>query len=271
MVLNQASVDRGYGRVVIFRRYKATVRSHPNGTNDAVRAPPLRSDYPDMEESKWRKLYQRFEALGPDGIAEVGARIEPGCFLVNRETPENTTDIPSDPAAVAYRPSRLTFKEPTAGQVHKVLVTSSDTERFVVKTVVRDMRRPELGDKFSSRHGQKGVVGLVVSQQDMPFNDQGICPDMIMNPHGFPSRMTVGKMIELVSGKAGLCDGRFRYGSAFSGDGVAGAADTLIQHGFNYAGKDLLTSGECLLLVQRAPLCCGCLTHTPSLTGVAQG
>lgn len=264
MVLNQASVDRGYGRVVIFRRYKATVRSHPNGTSDVVEKPPLRSDNASMDEARWRKMYQRYEALGSDGIAEVGARIEPGCFLVNRATPENTTDIPSNPEGPTLRPSRLTFKEPTAGHVHKVLVTSSDTERFVVKTVVRDMRRPELGDKFSSRHGQKGVVGLVVRQEDMPFNDQGICPDMIMNPHGFPSRMTVGKMIELVSGKAGLCDGRRRYGSAFSGDGVAGAADTLVQHGFNYAGKDLLTSGAAPL--PRA-LRGRVLTHAP----VAQG
>jgi DNA-directed RNA polymerase III subunit RPC2 len=82
-----------------------------------------------------------------------------------------------------------------------------------------------------------------VDQSDLPFNQLGIVPDLIMNPHGFPSRMTVGKMIELLSGKAGLLQGKFKYGTAFAGTPVAEVSQILIDAGYNYCGKDELTSG----------------------------
>ena len=126
-----------------------------------------------------------------------------------------------------------------------MLITTTDNEYFLIKAMVRDMRVPELGDKFSSRHGQKGVVGLIVGQENMPFSNAGIYPDMIMNPHGFPSRMTVGKMMELLAGKAGLYEGERKFGTIFGGTEIEDCAETLIKHGFNYSGKDLLYSGGC--------------------------
>ncbi|KAL6288882.1 hypothetical protein ACE6H2_006392 [Prunus campanulata] len=104
-----------------------------------------------------------------------------------------------------------------------------------------------VGDKFSSRHGQKGVCGTIVQQEDFPFSERGICPDLIMNPHGFPSRMTVGKMIELLGGKAGVSCGRFHYGSAFGepgghADKVEAISETLVRMGFSYDGKDFIYS-----------------------------
>lgn len=132
--------------------------------------------------------------------------------------------------------------------VDKVLLTSNDENNMVVKVLVRHTRRPELGDKFSSRHGQKGVVGCIVNQEDMPFSERGIVPDLIMNPHGFPSRMTVGKMIELLGSKAAVTTGRFHYGTAFGertglADDVETISEELIEAGFSYSGKDFLHSG----------------------------
>lgn len=94
-------------------------------------------------------------------------------------------------------------------------MTTNEEDQTMIKLLTRQTRRPELGDKFSSRHGQKGVCGIIVDQEDLPFAENGVVPDIIMNPHGFPSRMTVGKMIELLAGKAGVLSGEVQYGTVF--------------------------------------------------------
>ena len=114
---------------------------------------------------------------------------------------------------------------------------------MIIKVLLRQIRRPELGDKLSSRHGQKGVCGFIANQEDMPFSELGWFPDLIMNPHGFPSRMTVGKLIELVAGKSACYDGQFKYGTAFHGDKVDDVGKILIKNGFSFTGKDCLISG----------------------------
>ena len=104
----------------------------------------------------------------------------------------------------------MTYRLPDPSYVDKIMVSRSHNDATVIKVQTRQTRRPELGDKFSSRHGQKGVVGIIVNQEDMPFSDSGVTPDIIMNPHGFPSRMTVGKMLELLAGKAGVICGKLK-------------------------------------------------------------
>jgi DNA-directed RNA polymerase III subunit RPC2 len=143
-----------------------------------------------------------------------------------------------------YVEQNKTFKGAVEAVVDKIMLSNNPDDQTIVKILMRETRRPELGDKFSSRHGQKGVVGCIVNQEDMPFNESGIVPDLIMNPHGFPSRMTVGKLIELLGGKATLVSGgRSRDGTAFGGHKVEQLCKELSSSGYHYAGKDFMMSG----------------------------
>jgi DNA-directed RNA polymerase III subunit RPC2 len=241
IVINRASLDRGYGRCIVVKKLATTIRGYPNGTFDRIVGPPSADSL--MAASAYRA--KRYNALDRDGLPRVGEPVERGGILVNKMQPINTTEPVQQPdmSDDQYKPAALTYKGNTRSYVDKVMLSDTSTDQKVIKVLVRQVRRPELGDKFSSRHGQKGVCGLIVPQRDLPFTDEGICPDMIMNPHGFPSRMTVGKMIELIAGKAGVHDGKRRYGTAFGGDKVVDISAALVQAGYHYAGKELLTSG----------------------------
>lgn len=200
---------------------------------------------------------KRYDILQNDGIAGSGERVDPGDVYINKQTPTNANDNSFNPGTSAvqssFKNAPLSYKAPIAGYIDKVMLTDSESDQLLIKVLIRQTRRPELGDKFSSRHGQKGVCGLIVPQEDMPFNDQGICRTSSFfivsdrqltaralfcsrrhhEPAWFPvthvrrpvssdllsvidvlrfcshdSCRTVGKMIELLAGKAGVISGQ---------------------------------------------------------------
>eukprot|EP00877_Chromochloris_zofingiensis_P003786 jgi/Chrzof1/13408/Cz07g31260.t1 len=243
IVMNKASLDRGFGRCIVLKKYGTVLRKYANRTQDRIVGP--------APVGPTNRIPDRFRILDKDGLASPGEFIRPGDVYINMSRPTNTRDPPASlRAESAYRATPLSWKGPSGEQcvVDKVLVTTNEEQQAVFKVLIRHTRRPELGDKFSSRHGQKGVVGNIVRQEDFPFSERGLCPDLIMNPHGFPSRMTVGKMIELLGSKAAVLTGNFHYGTAFGEpSGLANKVEDmsaeLVDQGFSYCGKDFLTSG----------------------------
>ncbi|KND03406.1 DNA-directed RNA polymerase III core subunit RET1 [Spizellomyces punctatus DAOM BR117] len=248
LVLNKASVDRGFGRCQVMRKFSTMIKSYPNQTYDRLA---------DRGEDEHGNVLEKFDILDDDGIAGVGERVYTGQIVINKQSPVETAPrvapateggehghfMGADPTAVQYKSAPTSFKYPGDAVIDQVLLTTNEEDQTLVKVRIRQTRRPELGDKFSSRHGQKGVCGIIVQQEDMPFSDNGVVPDIIMNPHGFPSRMTVGKMIELLAGKAGVLAGQLQYGTAFGGSKVDDMSRILIENGYSYSGKDYLTSG----------------------------
>merc|ERR1711920_255975 len=142
-----------------------------------------------------------------------------------------------------YQPSPVKYQEPVSSYIDRVIATEEEGGANMYKILTRQTRRPEIGDKFASRHGQKGVIGLIVPEEDLPFSESGWRPDLIMNPHGFPSRMTVGKMLKCIGSKAAAMEGLFCNCSAFTNTPADDIYRTLIQHGFAPTGKEYLTSG----------------------------
>ena len=237
LVLNKASVDRGFGRCQVFRKYNTILRRWPNGAEERIGDPQRGED---------GEIIRKHAILDDHGLAKVGAEISNGDVYILKQTPidPNRNNAVGDSWNIdEYKDTSMTYRLPDPSYVDKVLVSYMESDHKIIKVQTRQTRRPEVGDKFSSRHGQKGVVGLIAEQVDMPFTDEGIVPDIIMNPHGFPSRMTVGKMLELVSGKAGVMAGELQYGTAFGGSKVEDMGDILIKNGFSYGGKDFVTSG----------------------------
>lgn len=234
LVLNKASCDRGFGRCQVFKKISMPLKGYQNGAQDRL------ADR-DANNSRHKKI-------GKDGLVEVGSELEASDMYMLKESPVNQSTVVAG-AQQQWAPAHMSYKLPDPSYADKVMITTNEGNNTIIKIQTRQTRRPEIGDKFSSRHGQKGVVGTLAEQADMPFSDSGVVPDIIMNPHGFPSRMTVGKMLELLSGKAGVLEGKQEYGTAFGGSKVEDMGNALVRHGFSYSGKDSLTSGitgECL-------------------------
>ncbi|KAI3873489.1 hypothetical protein MKW98_008141 [Papaver atlanticum] len=241
IVMNKSSLDRGFGHCIVPKKYAAIMQRYGNTTQDRILVPPRDDKTGILKDKKMR-------ILDIDGMTIPGQVIRPHEIYVCKEVPKDKGF--DNPMKSGFQSASQSHKGNTGETevIDRVALFSDINNNLCMKFQIRHTRRPEIGDKFSSRHGQKGVCGTIVQQEDFPFSERGICPDLIMNPHGFPSRMTIGKMIELLGGKAGVSCGRFHYGSAFrepsgTADTVEAISKTLVEKGFSYNGKDFLYSG----------------------------
>tara|TARA_Y100000389_G_scaffold83976_1_gene80573 strand:- start:12394 stop:15651 length:3258 start_codon:yes stop_codon:yes gene_type:complete len=232
IIMNQSSIDRGLFRSVFYRTYKEEIKTQSGCVKEQIEKP---------DENTLGVKMAAYEDLDDDGL------IEPGCVVTGNKAIIGKTMYNISEEDTSFKTDESTIsRNCESGIVDSVLKTTNEYGYSLVKVRVRSVRTPVIGDKFSARHGQKGTIGMTYRDEDMPFCPRtGIRPDIIINPHAIPSRMTVGQLLECIFGKVAALEGVIKNATPFvqNQTDINNIYESLQKLGYEKHGNESLING----------------------------
>ena len=235
LLVNKGSIDRGMALVTVYHTEKDEDKQKING-DEEIRCKP------DKTKTKAMKIGANYDKVNSKGVIPENTLIENRDVIIAKVTPikENRNDHTK---VIKYEDQSKIYKTVEETYVDKNYIDRNGEGYNFAKVRTRTVRKPVIGDKFSSRHGQKGTVGNIIPECDMPFTSSGVRPDIIINPHAIPSRMTIGQLKETLLGKVLIELGLFGDGTAFSDLNVNDICKELLNLGYEANGNELLYNG----------------------------
>ena len=235
ILINEGALQRGLFRTTIFTTYEAEEIKEVK--HDMV-----------IKDKTFTNIDKLNEVIGIKPDMDYSKLDDQGLIPENTEVDDRTVLIGQTEMADQKGGRKDCSKVPKKGQlgtVDKTFMTEGEEGQRIAKVRIREERIPNIGDKFASRAGQKGTIGMVIPEADMPFTKDGIRPDMIINPHALPSRMTIGQMIECIVGKGCAFKGTFGDCTAFYNreNKLSVFGDVLMKHNFHSNGDEILYNG----------------------------
>jgi DNA-directed RNA polymerase II subunit RPB2 len=231
VVVNKSAVDRGLFVSTCFKTIICEEKHKSQTVFETVEVPP----------PQIRSKSLNYTKLDQDGIVCEGTPIVKGDVIVGKTLTKMFKDDDKEQTDCS-----LSIKSGEEGIVDKVVITTNAEGSRLIKIKIRSIRIPEMGDKLALRQAQKGVIGLMLNQEDMPFTSEGICPDVLLNPNALPSRMTIAQLLESVLGKQCCLDGTYGDGTSFTESNYDRAeliAEELKKYGYNGHGYETLYNG----------------------------
>jgi DNA-directed RNA polymerase beta subunit len=234
VLINKGSIDRGLFQTTIYHTEKDEDKQKING-DEEIRCKP------DQTKTKGMK-FGNYNKVNSKGVMPENTLVENRDVIIAKVTPikENRNDHTK---VIKYEDQSRLYRTVEETYIDKNYIDRNGDGYSFAKVRLRTTRKPVIGDKFSSRHGQKGTVGNIIPEEDMPFTSKGDRPDIIINPHAIPSRMTIGQLKETLLGKVLIELGLFGDGTSFGELNVSSISEKLLEMGYEAHGNELMYNG----------------------------
>jgi DNA-directed RNA polymerase II subunit RPB2 len=232
IIMNRSSVNRGFMRGLYYTMYKDEEHRNVTSGREEKFMKPMRHNTRKYKTTS-------YDAVGDNGIPILHSTLQENDVVIGK-----VVNLRNDTAGYTYRDASTTHKNTEPCRIDGVWQDKNSDGYPFIKVRVVSERVPQIGDKFSSRHGQKGTVGMLLDEEDMPFTASGLRPDLIMNPHAVPSRMTIAQLMENIFGKVGVRKGTLGDGTPYSHLKVEDLRKHMLELGLHPYGNEILYNGQ---------------------------